>query len=299
MLGIETELNLDQPETYRINTVGSTSIRVSGGDLRGLMYGLIDAAEQMRAGGIKSKTAKPGFETRAIRIAPSDGELAGPTFYLSDRWIQFFTMLGRHRINQVTLVLPLTRIEPDRVRFLSQLALDHAVDLHVGIRGPLGATSLRAPLRKLLEECVLVRGIQVEIGRETVDYFRAEVFPAFQTTGRRVVLDLRGGEARPDILRAAIAAGIPLDIASRTAAGALSKPFHAVIPAQNAATEVAPVRERLAALATAGATGFEVELPGPNIEGYERLYWAWGRTGYDYVSPTLSTGKSAPKSGRK
>jgi hypothetical protein len=145
----------------------------------------------------------------------------------------------------------------------------------------------------------MVRGVQIEIGREPVDYFRNEVFPALQGAGRRVTLDLRGGEARPDVLRAAIAAGIALDIASSSAAGALSQPFHSVVPSQSAAMETEPVRTRLTALGNARAEGFEVELPGPNIESYERLYWMWGRLGYDHVSPTLSSGKSAVKSSKK
>jgi len=296
-INIETELNLDQPETFHITSVSPTSARVSGGDLRGLMYGLIEAAEQIRAGGqLTTTTGEPGLRLRAVRVAPSDADLAAPGFYLSDRWNTFFAMLARNRMNRVTLVLPPDKLEGDRIRFLSTLARDHGVDFYIGIRTTLGPRTLYTQLRRMLSECVLVRGVQIDVGREPVEFYRTVVFPALQESGRRVTLDLHGAEARPDLLRAAQAAGMVLDIAGRSVAATLGNPFHALAAAQSTPAELDPVRARLTVLAGTGANGFEVDLAGPNVANYERVYWAWGRQGYDFRSPGMTAGKSSTKS---
>jgi hypothetical protein len=292
LLSITTELNLDRPETFQISAITSTSVRVSGGDLRGLMYGLLEAAEQVRTSGkLTATNGEPGLRLRAVRIAPLDTDLVVLGFYSVDRWTKFFQMLARNRINRATLVLPVEKWEGDRVRILSMLAKDYGVDFAVGLRGA-PTRMINAQLRKLLNECVLVRGVQMDVGRETVDVFRSSVFPALAEAGRRVTLDLRGIETRPDVLRAAVAAGIVLDVASRTSATALGNPFHSVVAPES---EPDAVRARLNILASMGATGFEVDLAGVNIDAYERVYWTWGRSGYDYRTPGLSAGKAAPK----
>lgn len=291
-LSVTTELNLDQPETFHITAVTSTSVRISGGDLRGLMYGLMEAAEQIRTTGqLTATNGEPGLRLRSVRVAPLDTDLVVLGFYSVDRWTKFFQMLARNRINRATLVLPPEKWEGDRIRVLSMLAKDYGVDFAMGVRGAL-SPRLGAQLRKMLSECVLVRGVELEAGREPVDYYRTNVFAPLGEAGRRVTLDLRGVETRPDVLRAAVAAGVVLDVASRTSAAALGKVFHSV-----AAPESEPdtVRARLNILANAGATGFEVDLAGVNLEGYERVYWTWGRSGYTYRTPGLSAGKAATK----
>src|SRR5690349_3842479 len=81
-LNITTELNLDQPETFQISSITSTSVRISGGDLRGLMYGLMEAAEQVRTTGkLTAITGEPGLRLRAVRIAPLDTDLVVLGFY--------------------------------------------------------------------------------------------------------------------------------------------------------------------------------------------------------------------------
>jgi hypothetical protein len=291
-LNVTTELNLDQPETFHISAVTSTSARISGGDLRGLMYGLIEAAEQIRtAGKLSATNGEPGLRLRSVRVAPLDTDLVVLGFYSVDRWSKFFQMLARNRVNRATLVLPPEKWEGDRIRVLSMLAKDYGVDFAMGVRGAPGPR-FNVQLRKMLTECVLVRGVELEVGREPVDFFRTNVFPALAEAGRRVTLDLRGIEARPDVLRAAAAAGIVLDVASRTSAAALGNPFHSIAAPES---EAATVHARLNIVASAGATGFEVDLAGVNIENYERVYWTWGRSGYDYRTPGMSAGKATAK----
>lgn len=300
-LSIETELNLNQPETFVTTPVGSTSVRVSGGDLRGLMYGLMDSADQMRASGsITRKTGEPGLRIRSVRLAPSEAEFMAPGFFGSARWIKIFEMLARNRVNRITFVLPVETLEHDRVCVFSQLARDYAVDFYLGLRPAPGGRVSAAQLRKVLDECVLIRGVQLDAGREPVDYFRTVVFPAIQQTGRRVTLDLRGAEARPDIIRAAQVAGVALNIAARNSTASLDTPFYGVIALQSNA-EQTDVESKLSALANTGAAGFELDLPGSNLESYERIYSAWGRAGYGHRSPGLVPGKaqSAPTSKTK
>ncbi|MEO8098774.1 MAG: hypothetical protein ABI811_13815 [Acidobacteriota bacterium] len=303
VMSIETEINLDQPETYRIAVVKGASVRVSGGDLRGLMYGLIEASEQIRnEGKFTAKSAQPGLSHRGVRLAASDADLAQPAFYSTDRWLAFYQMLARNRVNRFTLVLPSERMELDRIRFLSRTANEFGVDFVLGVRPPLGNRSLYAQLRKVLDECVLVRGIEVQIGREPVEFFRTVVFPALQESGRRVALDLHGAETRPDVIRAAKAMGLVLDVTGRASSAPAdfkSLDFHALIAADAAVPEADPVRTRLTSIANTGAAGFEIDLPGPNIENYERTYWAWGRLGYDHLSPTLGVGSPPAKANKK
>src|SRR5579871_6675061 len=57
---VKSELSLDPPESYRIEVYPSGGGRVTGGDLRGLMYGLIEAASQLRSlGHLKAVRATP------------------------------------------------------------------------------------------------------------------------------------------------------------------------------------------------------------------------------------------------
>lgn len=299
LLNITTEINLDPPETFHITAVNAGGARISGGDLRGLMYGMIEAAEQIRGvGKLAITNGEPGLRLRAIRIAPLDTDLAAPGFYGTDRWTNFFKMLAKNRINRVTLVLPPDKLELDRLHIVSLLARDFAVDFFVGIRlpGPM-TTPLQGQIRRLLDQVVLIRGLQFEIGRDPVDSYRAILFPALLASGRRVTLDLRNVDARQDVLRAAIAAGVVLDTAARSSTTALGQSYHAVIPSSSVAPDIDPVRARLATLA--GADGFEIDLAGTNIEGYERIYWAWGRQGYNFRAPTIGAGKAQPKAKAK
>lgn len=299
-LGLDAEINLDQPETFKITTLASgTSLRISGGDLRGLMYGLIEAADQLRTvGKVTSRTGAPGFAVRSVRIAPLDTDLQ-VTFYNSDRWIKFFAMAAKNRINRAILTLPPERLDLEHIRYISRVAHDYGVDFYVGIRGPLENHPLAGTLRKLIDDCVLVRGIEVEAGREPVDYFKSQVFSAIQASGRRVTLVLRGMEARPDILRAAVAAGVVFSIPARNFTASQGHPFFTSIPAQGAPSDPEPVHARLAVLMASMTEGFELELSTPNVENYERLYWAWGRQAYDYRTPGLTAGKPEPKGKKK
>ncbi|MBI4877284.1 MAG: hypothetical protein HY822_21870, partial [Acidobacteria bacterium] len=154
-----TEITSDAPETYRI-----LPGRISGGDLRGLMYGLLDAAEQIRAHGrvLPSKGAA-ATPIRGIRYFLHNEDLERDWYYSKDYWVEYLRMLARHRFNRFNLVfahqtnylappypfwLALTEFPEVRVpglgaeqrarnldmlRFISQTAADHGIDFTLGV----------------------------------------------------------------------------------------------------------------------------------------------------------------------
>ena len=96
----QAEIGSVPPETYRI-----LPGRITGGDLRGLMYGLLDAAEQIRLTGIvlPSKGA-PATPIRGIRCFLHNRDLEADWYYSREYWIDYFQMLARHRFNRFNLV---------------------------------------------------------------------------------------------------------------------------------------------------------------------------------------------------
>lgn len=280
-LSVETELNLDPPGTFRIVPL-RTGVRVSGGDLRGLMYGLLEAASQLReTGKIKAVTFKPALEQRGVRMAPSEMELSSPDYFRAERWRTFFRMLALNRLNRFTLVLPPSRIELDRVRFLSSTANEYGVDFVLGIRGPLSGAGLQTQLRELLDESVLVRGIQIQPAGEPVDFYLNVVFDVIKRTGRRVVLDLHGVESRPELALAAIGLGIPLTLPPGSRLGNVPVERHTLIPAPDPEEGTESVRLRIQSLVAAGVTSVEIDAPSALPDQYPRFYQTWGRLSYD------------------
>src|SRR5579862_1212552 len=126
---IDTEINLDPPESFSITTYQKGGARVAGGDLRGLMYGLLEAADQIRATGkLKLAHGGPIIAVRGVRLTPT-----APYDFSDARWRPYFQMLARNRVNRVTVVLPLADARIGDVKFLSQLASDYAIDFTLAI----------------------------------------------------------------------------------------------------------------------------------------------------------------------
>jgi hypothetical protein len=167
---VDTELSLDPPETYRITLYKTGVARVTGGDLRGLMYGLIEAAGQIRATGrLKTTSGKPDNSVRGVRMALRAYDLTQPWFTSDDRWRAYFQTLARSRLNRLTLVLPLAGADIERLRILSETASEYGVDFVLGIRGLMGdPQELFSRIRGILDNCPLIRGLQVEAGDEPV-----------------------------------------------------------------------------------------------------------------------------------
>ncbi|MEQ1948540.1 MAG: hypothetical protein ABL995_15215 [Bryobacteraceae bacterium] len=192
---IRTEISLDAPESYRIEpSWGGGS--VSGGDIRGLMYGLLDASEQIRNTGKLTRTrAVPRTPLRGLRVAITpDLEQASPEY-----WRAYFQMLARNRFNRIH-VIPPSLGSPYRLeKLMSQLAADYGVDYTLGIETEITGEELK----RLLAACPMIRS--VAIGSKSAS--REAVFVAMRAAGRRIALDFDGVTT---IFDAASERGVPL-----------------------------------------------------------------------------------------
>lgn len=285
---IMAELSLDPPETFRIEPYRLGGAHVTGGDLRGLMYGLIEASEQIRATGRFAQVHRvPYAPVRGIRIFVHDWNLAK---YPDDFWRGYFQMLARDRFNRFNLILlepnpypllvaldsyPGVRVaglsndQRDRnlraLRFISQTAADYAIDFTLGIwdrpatspppefegltHSNLGPYTHEA-LRKLLASCPMIRRLQIQTNSGDLDLYRDYALTALRETGRRVALDPRGSLQQAGFIFSAQRAGVALDLSSGS-----------------------------------WPAGFEIDPPlDPGHWEFERhklFYWLWGGLGYD------------------
>ena len=97
---IRTEITSAAPESYRI--AGGT---ISGGDLRGLMYGLLAAADQIREyARLGPESGKPAVPIRGIRRFLHNADLEEDWYHSRDYWRAYIRMLARNRFNRLNLV---------------------------------------------------------------------------------------------------------------------------------------------------------------------------------------------------
>src|SRR5580704_17572562 len=154
---IMAELNLEPPETFRVEPYTAGGAHITGGDLRGLMYGLIEAAEQMRTTGrLKPAHGVPATPLRAIRFVVKPDDLNQAWFASDASWRAYFQILARSRINRFTLAMPRLPEPPTRVRALSQMATEYGIDFMLGLAeapAPADVVALRSGLASLLAAC--------------------------------------------------------------------------------------------------------------------------------------------------
>jgi len=79
--------------------------KVTGADPRGIMYGLLEASEQIRKSG-KISAAKGSTKTsiRGIRYFLHNADLERDWYYAKDYWDEYLTMLAHNRFNRFNLV---------------------------------------------------------------------------------------------------------------------------------------------------------------------------------------------------
>jgi len=137
---------------------------IRGGSQRGLMYGLLEAADQIRKKGHLVQTKmEPATPMRGIRWFLHNAELERAWYHDRDHWRAFFEMLAHNRFNRFNLVFahqtaylappypfwvrvpefPGIRAtglsDEDReknlstLRFIAQTAADHGIDFTLGI----------------------------------------------------------------------------------------------------------------------------------------------------------------------
>lgn len=171
---VRTELSLVLPEEGFQIQPGL----IRGGSTRGLMYGLLEAAGQVRSRGqLLPVKGQPVAPLRGVRRAAAiaDWDRA------AEAWLDEFAELARLRFNRFHLMLdsePLTAARIETLKIISDAALARGVELVIGLEDPAAAEVMR-----LLAECEAVRGIRVDA--ETAAYVSGPVSEA----GRYVVLE--------------------------------------------------------------------------------------------------------------
>jgi hypothetical protein len=260
---IKTQVAVDPEESYRI-----VPGLITGGDLRGLMYGLLEAADQVRkTGRLKKVEATPGMTIRGTRVAIDDfaGDLEW--FHGREQWPAVFRTLAIDRFNQFQIAAPDlgglagagSEHNLDALRFISDTAAEYGIDFTLGVRigqaveGP----DLYAALLKVLAACPAIRGVRLQVDAELAK----NAIRAIQETGRRVTIEIpEDAQATAGI---AASAGLPVRF-SASYPSVFRPPkgtqffWELAAPEAAGAPELARLVEKLAGT---GASGFEIDLP--------------------------------------
>jgi hypothetical protein len=189
---IKYDVSLEPAESFRIEPYAAGGAHISGGDLRGLMYALLEAADQIRATGrMKQTHSVPSIAIRAIRRFARDD--------LAD-WQPYFETLARDRFNRFTLIFTEPPTDLKKLRTISQLAADYAVDFTLAL--------WFAPdesVARILAACPMIRTVQIREPAHDLEAYRTRVFKPIHDAGRRIALDLD-----PEIATVAQQEGIAL-----------------------------------------------------------------------------------------
>jgi hypothetical protein len=241
---IKYEVTLDPPESYRIEPYKYGGAHITGGDLRGLMYGLLDAADQIRATGhLKQTQSAPAIRWRGARMLVHASQIDGFD------WELYFNTLARDRFNRFTLVfLDSPYGCAPKLASISQLAAEFGIEFTLGIwehQPSTSAQQVRDSLRQLLEHCPLIRTLQIRSDSKDFAFYREAFVNTLHEMGRRVAIDPRGALAAAEFVKS--------------------------IGDSGAALWMQPV---------AWPPGFEVDLP-VNFKSHALLYWSWGSLAYN------------------
>ena len=284
---IKTQVAVDPAESYRI-----VPGLITGGDLHGLMYGLLEAADQVRKfGKLQKVEGTPGMAVRGARVTIE--EFAGDLqwFYGREQWPALFRTLAIARFNQFQIAVPdlagaAVGQNLDALHFISDTAAEYGIDfsLGVGIRQAMEGPDLYAALVKVLAACPAIRGVRL---RMDADLAR-DAIRAIQETGRRVTIELpEDAQATAGL---AAAAGLPVRFsAPYPGAGRLAKGsqffWELGAPPAGGAPELTRLVNKLAGT---GAGGFEIDLPAAIFGKAPDPVPAWlslGRLAYDVSEP--------------
>ena len=250
LLRVVTEMSADPGESYRID-----GPRIFGGDLRGLMYGLLEAAEQIRATGkLSPAKAVPACALRGVRV-----------FYQNqpkEFWTSYIQMLARNRFNRLNVVFPKAP-SVERIGELSQTANDHGMDFVLTLQGE------TKDLTAILTRCKSIRAIHLQSNPE-------QAFEPIRRAGHLVTLELDSAQTNPTLMEAAKQAGIPIRLSSSYTKPAFELKLLWGDPGY--------VRRTVPLFNINGATGFELDAPS-DPERFWLFYMLSGRLGYDIQTP--------------
>jgi hypothetical protein len=240
----KAELSLDSPESFRIEPYSSGGAYITGGDVRGLMYGLLEAADQIRATGRFAKAhGEHAAALRGVHIE-LDADLERAP---EELWRSYFQMLARNRFNRAHIVFPrLTR--PYRSPcVVSRAAADYAIDFTLGVQGEISADEMGV----LLALCPSVRSVAVEPRSAS----HTAILQAVRLAGRLITVDMDGdGGGNPE---ASIALLRP---------SSLWPPSFEIRPPLDLSDQTHSVNQT---------------HDGARPADHSVFYWVWGRLGYD------------------
>ncbi len=290
--------------------------RISGGDLRGVMYGLLEAAEQVRTKGKVSKTkAEPAVALRGIRLELDSTAIGEEWFHSRTFWQEYMATLARARINRLQLEfasppfpyflgLPLfdsitvEGLTPyqrgrnfDALKQIAGLAVEFAVDVAIGIRSvkmPASvaglppertAVYLRSALETLLAEVHGIRTIAVPPPGDLAE----PIGKAVASVGRFVTVE-SVGEPFHENWRAIEELGPHQPMPPVASLRGGSTPIVRRVASSRFAD---PQYARLTAQCVSlGAMGIEVGASHTVVEPENRMtYFVWGRLSYDPSAP--------------
>lgn len=266
-----------KPERFRIVTEQSMvlpadgfSIQgnlIRGGNLRGIMYGLLEAAAQVRASGrLRQVKASPALAVRGVRwLAP-----------LPEDPEPLFRSLARARFNR--FVAAAEGASADALKRAAEAAASHGLDFGV-------AAGAVPPPQSLIAAIPALKFIEVEPTEANL----AEITRA----GRLITLDLDGAKLSDEGFKAAQASRLPLQVIVRPGVygdylrkpevSERSRPW-GVIWRLKIAGAAGPrtVRSAVSWLARGQSQGFELEvrsIPAPFF------FEIWGRLAYHPEEP--------------
>jgi len=181
---VAAELNLDPPETFRIEPYAAGGGRISGGDLRGLMYGLLEAAGQMRTlGHLKQTRVAPFLSPRGVKAVVDPSVI---WFGSEEFWRAYLEGLARDRFDRLQLAferLPDKELFP-ALKMISQTALQYGMDLALGLKS--FSPESGPQLEELLAQCAAIRSVSLA-GSD--DLIKQQLLETLRRAGRRVVLE--------------------------------------------------------------------------------------------------------------
>jgi hypothetical protein len=278
---IMAELDIEAPETFRIEPYAAGGGHITGGDLRGLMYGLLEAAEQMRTTGrLKLTRGAPALALRGIRVT-ADPEARW--FSSTEFWQRYFAQMAHDKFNRLEVIF---ESEPGpealpALRIIAQTAGQYGVDLAIGF----GSSPDAAAVEELLANCPSVRVVVLHHPEEMAN--AAALFQLLRDAGRRVVVELPDNPDTAALIEAAGQQGAPLRLfAAFTLAASNPQPRDWYWEIDSA--------EGADAVNTISGGGFEIAAPldeqrRPVIDSIAD----WGRSGYSRPQPT--NGIAIPK----
>ncbi len=267
---IMAELNLEPPETFRVEPYTAGGAHITGGDLRGLMYALLEAADQIRTTGrLKRAQGVPDLPLRGVRIR---AEPQSAWFASAEFWRGYLAQLARDRFNRVQIVYDSV---PDRaglatLGMISQTALQYGVDAGVGL-----GTVTPASLERLLVECTAVRFVAIQAASPSITASVDEpaLFRVLREIGRRVVLELPAGEG------SANQSGMPVRFFAPYGAAPISRPPDFYLQLYGDQLGYDPVS--VGALLMTLDCGIEIASPLDSTGRPDpRMIGVWGRQGY-------------------